>query len=227
MYLDNQEWLQIDLLAGTPAEKVTARAISNLLKPGDFFVDVGAHVGWLTLLGAKAVGATGHVIAVDPQPYNAARILENAELNGFANITVVTAAASDKDTVIELRSQARQDTSRLSLAASGVNDTEIGFLCPCYKLDTLLERWAPEEIGLIKIDVEGFEKAVLTGATGSLMKTRNVILEILPSADIDDVDAIVGSLNACGFVIQQINGAPWSPGNVALENNILASKICG
>jgi FkbM family methyltransferase len=72
-----------------------AGLFERLLRPGDTLVDLGAHLRWISLIGAKAVGATGKVVAVDPQPYNCDRILANAELNGFDQLTVVAVVLSE------------------------------------------------------------------------------------------------------------------------------------
>src|SRR5690606_12848835 len=115
MQLDSQEWLQIDLLAGRQSEPLTAALIERLLEPGDVFVDIGAHVGWLSLLAARSVGPHGKVVAIDPQPYNCDRILTNAGLNGFENIVVAPVAVSDRDDFLLIAHQPPRDKSRLTL----------------------------------------------------------------------------------------------------------------
>lgn len=88
MYLDPLEWMQITLLSGQTTEPQTMRLFERLLKPGDVYLDVGAHVGFHTLVGAE-----GRVIAIEPQPYNCDRILRNWHLNGYENLFLYVAVA--------------------------------------------------------------------------------------------------------------------------------------
>src|SRR6185369_17472199 len=66
MQLDPIEWTQCELLRDGIVEKSTIRLYEQILRPGDTYVDVGAHVGFHTLVARSLVGATGHVIAIDP-----------------------------------------------------------------------------------------------------------------------------------------------------------------
>lgn len=103
MELDPEEWLQLDLRASGLLEPRTTALFERILRPGDTYVDVGAHVGYLSLVAARLVGEDGRIFAIDPQPYNCAKILTNAELNGFANVTVIAAAVAEADGFITLK----------------------------------------------------------------------------------------------------------------------------
>jgi hypothetical protein len=92
MELDYAEWTQLQLIRGHWLEPQTLACYERLLRPGDVFIDVGAHVGFHALVGRKAVGATGLVIAVEPQPYNSFKILRNFRLNGFTNLKLFVAS---------------------------------------------------------------------------------------------------------------------------------------
>lgn len=225
MHLDPLEWTQISLLAHQPTEPVTARLIGQLLRPGDTFVDIGSHVGWLSMVGARAVGKAGRVIAVDPQPYNCERVMTNALLNGFDWIDVVPAAASDSDGFVRLSQQSGSDKARLTIAGDGVNDTGVHFLCACVRLDGLLDRLdVGGEVRLLKIDVEGHELEVLRGAGDALDRVGNVIYEALPETSPDVHGAIVDLLRSRGFVLSDVNGAALRPGAPLTEANIWARR---
>ena len=225
MQLDPQEWTQISLLAGRPTEPLTAARIEELLAPGDSFIDVGAHVGWLSLIAARRVGPGGRVIAVDPQPYNCERILNNALANGFGSILVVPAALSVEETFIELPHQSSTDKSRLTLTGPGVNDTAARFLCPRMRLDSLVGRTLPAgRIKLVKVDVEGYELEVLQGAGEALARIDNVIYETLPEIDASLQHRIRDLLEEAGFELRTVGGRPWAPGEAAPENNVWARR---
>ena len=79
---------------GAYEEREVSYVLSRL-RPGDAFLDVGAHVGYFTLPAAKAVGPGGQVIAIEPSPDSVSLLRANAELNGLGWITVFEVAASD------------------------------------------------------------------------------------------------------------------------------------
>src|ERR1017187_7387482 len=68
-------------------EPETKILLSNIIRPGMTFLDVGAHVGHYTLLAARLVGPTGHVYAFEPEPENYAILTKNIALNGYTNVT--------------------------------------------------------------------------------------------------------------------------------------------
>ena len=190
MELDPEEWLQIDLRASGGLEQRTTALFERILRPGDSYVDVGAHVGYHSLVAARLVGASGRIFAIDPQPYNCAKILTNAELNGFTNITVVAAAVDEADGFVALKNQSRQDKARLTLAGPGVNDGALTFVVPKITLRWLIESYKLRQVNLLKVDVEGFELEVLNGAGDAMRAIENIVFEILPGEDTDRTRAI-------------------------------------
>jgi FkbM family methyltransferase len=68
-----------------------------MVRAGDVVYDVGANIGWYSLLAARGVGATGEVVAFEPSIVNAACVQENAATNGMGNVTVIPAAVTDRD----------------------------------------------------------------------------------------------------------------------------------
>lgn len=223
MQLDPQEWLQIDMLATGGMEPETSALIGRLLRPGDTFLDVGAHVGYHALLARQAVGATGRVLALDPQPYNCNKIMINAALNGFTNITTVVGAAGDRDGVVLLREQAAYDKSRLSLQGPGMHDQSLGFEVPLWTLDTLVRRHGIDRLRLLKMDVEGFELAVLKGALPILACTENLIYEEAGDMPAETSATIRALLLQEGFTLADVTGAPWNGGPTP-ENNVWARR---
>lgn len=74
-------------------EYANQRLFSKTIRPGSVVYDVGAHVGFYTLLAATLVGPQGHVVAFEPVPRNIGYLREHLKLNGITNVTVVEAAA--------------------------------------------------------------------------------------------------------------------------------------
>ena len=135
-------------------EPQVQRAIAEGLSPGATFFDVGSHIGFHSLIGARAVGATGLVVAIEPDPANAAEIEAQAALNGFDHVTVV------RKTVVADLSEPWQ-----SVDGAAATPTTI---------DTLTHEFRPP--ALIKIDVEGLELEVLRGAAATLREHRPTVV---------------------------------------------------
>ena len=224
MELDPEEWLQIDLRALGRVEPRTTTLFERILRPGDAYVDVGAHVGYHSLVAARLVGESGRIVSIDPQPYNCAKILANAELNGFANIVVVAAAVAEADGFTSLKNQSRQDKARLTLTGPGVNDGALTFVVPKITLRWLLETYTLRPVNLLKIDVEGFELEVLKGAGDAIRDVENIVFEILPGEDADKTRAIERMLRDCGFQMFDVDGAAWCSGQACIENNVWARR---
>jgi FkbM family methyltransferase len=224
MELDPEEWLQIDLRASGSLEPRTTALFERILRPGDSYVDVGAHVGYHSLLATRLVGASGRIFTIDPQPYNCAKILTNAELNGFTNITVIAATVDEADGFIALKNQSRQDKARLTLAGPGVNDGALTFVVPKITLRWLIESHRLRPLHLLKIDVEGFELEVLNGAGDAMRAIENIVFEVLPGEDADKTRLIERLLRESGFEMSDVDGAPWRPGQACVENNVWARR---
>ena len=83
---------------GVPYEEETTFAVYRILKPGDVFVDVGAHIGWFTLLAAEIVGPQGKVLAIEPEWKNYKRLQDNLELNNSnGNVEIARCVATSKN----------------------------------------------------------------------------------------------------------------------------------
>lgn len=224
MELDPQEWIQIELISGRPQEPKTARMVRRLLKAGQTMVDIGAHVGWLSLIAARAVGPTGRVVAVDPQPYNCNKVLINAAANGFNHILTVCAAAADVSGSLTLSNQTATDKARLTLAGDGVNDNGQRFIVPTFSVPDLMAATDIDHIHLLKVDVEGYELPVFRGAESVLNRVDAIIFEALQEEDVSSRDAIVRLLQSHGFSLFTMDGeAAIGPAQVP-ENNILATR---
>ena len=141
-----------------------------ILRPGDACVDVGANIGHLAIEGALIVGDTGRVTAIEAHPRTAHFLRENVELNGLQNVRVAQVAVGANCGWIGFTDM-RDDDLNSVRESTGAGAT---ITVPLVTLDTLL---ADERPALLKIDVEGFEKFVLMGASGLLERTRCVYFE--------------------------------------------------
>jgi FkbM family methyltransferase len=226
MQLDPIEWPQAEILARGCLEPLTTALFSKLLRPGDVYLDVGAHVGFHTLVARHYVGQSGRVIAVEPQPHNCSKLLANWQANQFANVFLYVAAAGERDGSIVLHDQKATDRSRLTLSLDAVNDEPQRFQVPMLRIDTICESQSVERIRLLKIDVEGYELQVLRGCTSFASRIDHVVLELLDAEDeAASVGGILEELRNRGFSTwRTVNGDPWAPGSPLPENNVWASR---
>jgi hypothetical protein len=87
---------QVLAVSGVWEPHITA-AFRELLASGDVCVDVGAHIGYFSLLASRLVGPHGHVYALEPAPATYAALRSNLELNGVTNVTALRVAAGDRE----------------------------------------------------------------------------------------------------------------------------------
>jgi FkbM family methyltransferase len=182
-------------------------AVVDSLGPGGVFVDVGANVGFFSLLAARLVGPEGVVYAIEPVPANAERTRVNARRNGFANVTVIEAAAADGDGSTTLRLAAHPGGA--AIAAADVPPDHAGSLeVTTVTIDSLIRSGRIRPPALIKIDVEGAELEVLAGMATTLRDVRPVVLCEVDAGDEETLagkrDRIVGVLEAAGYTVETL-----------------------
>ncbi|MGW7403103.1 FkbM family methyltransferase [Streptomyces sp. NPDC054833] len=202
--VDTQDLIQRYLYLFGAWEPHMTRWLQGRLRRGDVLVDVGANVGYLSLVAARLVGDTGRVVAVEASPAFHRRLLRNIELNRCGTVRAVNAAVSDK-----------RETLTFVLASShnmGANSivpydgpAESSFEAQACPLPELLE---PEEIArarVIKIDVEGAEGAVVQGLAPILDRLRSdaeIAVEVTPER-MDrlgySVDDLLETMRKAGF----------------------------
>lgn len=152
-----------DLTLGSPAlhgdyEPEVAAVIAAILRPGDTFLDVGANLGYFTLLAAGLVGDGGRVYAIEPNEQNIKLLESSRRANGFGNVSVMQVAVSDRiETLFLHATVGNGNTSTLEGGELFALRT-----IPGLPLDTLMAR-REKPLRLIKIDVEGFEHKALCG----------------------------------------------------------------
>jgi FkbM family methyltransferase len=127
----------------------------SLLRPGMVVVDIGANIGYYSLLAASRVGESGKVIAFEPGAENAALLMRSAQGNGFDNLVVHPYAVSDADAMIGFT----MDDSNGQIKPGDPADWA------CQVQTIILEEFLAAEprIDLIKMDIEGAEGRALRG----------------------------------------------------------------
>ena len=143
----------------------THRTLRRLLKPGHHFVDVGANIGYFTMLAARWVGPSGRVDALEPDPVNRQRLRDNLCANKLEDrVNLHCVAASTHAAEITLyhptAGTLQANHGMASMYQSLVPDSQ-GHRVPTARLDELIDR-VPN---VIKMDVEGAELQAIEGAS--------------------------------------------------------------
>jgi FkbM family methyltransferase len=153
-------------------------AMRPSIKPGDTFLDIGANIGYFTMMAAFVVGAAGKVIAVEPNPQNVQLICESAKANGLTNVSVYPLAASDRTAILEFFNHGSNggvitETMRRTAEPLWVELTNCHFFSQSVLLDDMLSTL--DRLDVVKIDIEAHEPEALRGMTGLISKHRPII----------------------------------------------------
>jgi FkbM family methyltransferase len=181
-------------------EKETSPILLEQIRRSRCFIDVGANCGVYTVLGCT-VNPSIHVVAIEPVPKICAALANNVRQNGYdSRVTVLNIALGDSNATVSFH---EADVSTMgSLAVGGYRGQRGSVIqVKCRTLDSVVEELNAEP-DLLKIDVEGFEHVVLSGASHVLTNFRPcIILEANPG---DPAAAMTQILLKHGYSFQNI-----------------------
>ena len=175
--------------------------LQRRLTAGDTFIDVGANSGWFTAMGARLVGPTGTVVAIEASSVIAQRLQTNIDRNAFENTRVLIAAVIAGPGLVDIVLGPDENTG---LTHISTDHTPAGAQVRGDALPALL---ADEEIArarVVKVDVEGAEFDVVAGLADSLHRfpeTCEFVIEVGPerAAAPEDIDTLLGVFGAAGY----------------------------
>jgi FkbM family methyltransferase len=163
-------------------ERAVQDVFRAVLRPGDVVWDVGAHIGFFSLLASRLVGPSGAVVAFEPVGENRSRLETNLSLNGSQNVSVRAEAVGSSNGVGWLQSRG----SSLMWTLHRGEASQTGPVVACVTLDDVAREL--RQPTLIKIDVEGTELEVLRAAVDFLARRRPyVALELHRAAGVDEL----------------------------------------
>lgn len=171
-HLKGKKWVAgagIEQIVGWWKERYTDRFAASV-PPSSVVYDVGAQVGWYTLLASELVGPGGTVIAFEPLPTVARYLRRNVEINHCSNVQIVEAAVSDNDDTAAFF--AKEDGSLGSLS-SIYGPTAM--TVKTVTIDSLVRDKTIPPPDVIKMDIERGELAALRGAASTLIEHAPVI----------------------------------------------------
>lgn len=210
------EALSQQLLASRFFEEGLTVFLLEHLRPGATFFDIGAHLGYFSMLGSKLVGVTGRVHAFEPTPTTLSALTANTASR--TNVTVVNAAVwdaaaeltfSDFGPAASMFNSLRD--SRINGEAAPTSHREIRVAA--ISLDAYVELTGAVP-SFIKIDAESAEREVLRGAQQTIRKHRPVITIEVGDFDIPgaaESRELVDSIIAAGYTPYEYSGGRVTP----------------
>ena len=187
-------------------EPYTTELFKDALEPGATVLDIGAHVGYYTLISARLVGQRGTVYAFEPMPGNFAILTRNVTMNGHKNIVLARKAVADKN-------------GKVRFLLSGVSGMHSlyphRFAGPSrgtVVVDAIsIDRFLPgKRVDVIKMDIEGAEPLALKGMRETIANSPNLTLscefgpEYLQEAGFE-AEEFLAELLGLGFEVQLID----------------------
>ncbi|MBM3437046.1 MAG: FkbM family methyltransferase, partial [Bacteroidetes bacterium] len=204
MFLDSKDSLFLSFYGFY--EPFETDFVKKEVKKGDTVLDIGANIGYYTLIFAKLVGEKGRVFAFEPDPENFALLKKNVEVNSYHNIILINKAVSNKNgkTRLYLSEESKGD-HRLYDCEDGRNFVEVETV----RMDDFLKEKA-NKIDFIKMDIQGAEGAALQGMQQILKNNRDLRITTEFCPDLlrgfgTKPEEFIQILKECDFLIYNIN----------------------
>jgi FkbM family methyltransferase len=175
------------------------------LRQGESFLDVGANVGYYTLKVASASASHGlqiKIMSVEADPDNYKALCRNIQCNRFSNIIPINKAVWNSTGYHELRqrivstssgNRISTDDATLCFEKPGMDDNCRILQVETDTIDNMVQENKIQNIGVLKIDVEGAEVRVLQGARETAKKTRKIVVEVHSENNMKEVRSILSS----------------------------------
>jgi FkbM family methyltransferase len=193
-------------------ERYEADLVQRLLSGDDVFWDVGANVGYFTLVAATALDHCGRIIAFEPGKNAYARLTENLALNPWRNVQAYPLAVTDREgeAVLHLAGDIADSSANLFQAAQARAGCEV---CRTVALDHFLVAEGLRPPHLIKLDAEGAELAVLQGAQKLIHDSPPLWLMEMEEKNLRAAGAskatVAQFLFGCGYRAAHLNKGRW------------------
>lgn len=187
--------LENEIIETGSFEKVLQMLFKNIIKNNDIVFDIGANVGVHSTLFSKLVGQNGKVYAFEPVKHNIKRLNMNLRLNGVQNVSIIEKGVGNENTVktmnvyketspnLAVSSFIEYDYIQKELKNGLVKKEEFEIVT----LDSYVESNSIKRVDFLKIDVEGFEYYVLSGAKQTIQMYKPTIVFELYSKRIRDI----------------------------------------
>jgi len=205
MFLDSLDSLRLSI--NGVYEEFETEIVKKIIKKGDVVVDVGANIGYYTLIFAKLVGNDGKVFSFEPEPTNFNLLKKNVEINGYKNVVLIKKAVSTKTDKTML--YIANDNKGSHTLVNAKHDGEF-IEIDSVRLDDYFKNYYGK-INFVKIDIEGSEASAIKGMSSLLRKMGQIkiMTEFSPfMLDKSDINSkiYIELLNELDFEIYNLDG---------------------
>lgn len=201
----------------------------HAIKAGDTVLDIGANIGVQTLSYAIAVGSTGKVVSFEPHPATFKRLEEHLHMNSTKNVHALNMGIGPTETTLTMYEVVGSNSGMNRI----INNMEVPERFPHVEvkvspLGKALAGAGIDRINAIKIDVEGYEMAVLRGCEAELVRDKPILLIELDDANLRENDSsareLVAFLERLGYHIRIANDGRRLPADLAHQHfDVLAA----
>ena len=155
-------------------EPQKTRALLGILRAGQVVFDIGANIGYYTILASQQVGPLGRVLAFEPYARNVKYLERHVSLNHADNVTIVPVACAERSALERFVMGTDSATGHLSSESTAREEGKT-LIVPAAAVDDLVRAFGlmPD---VMKVDVEGAEERVLRGAAKTLADARPILL---------------------------------------------------
>ncbi len=214
MILDTNDLLGHRLLQERTFEPAVRNEFVRHAAAGGTILDIGANIGYYTMLGASLISRDSQILAFEPQPRVVAKLRRNIEFNRLRNVSVFPCVLSDSDGVCTFFVPKAGNEGHGSLQENGRFEVREKVAVQSRRLDDVLTEMGDPEIGLIKMDVEGAELKVLRGAGKLLQRHRKPVLIFEANEDNCKpfgtcVFDLLRYIHGFGYRLRQIDREDW------------------
>lgn len=180
--LDQSDVAVSGALALGSFEETEVNMFRDKLENGMTVIDIGANIGYYTIIAGKRIGGNGKVLAFEPEENNFSLLTRNISLNKLDNVSVFKVALANKTGEESLYLD--NDNKGHHSLSSQKSKTEKRVLVRTDTLDSILEKYGSHKVDLIKMDIEGAEFLALEGMAKTLAINPELILftEFYPQA---------------------------------------------
>ncbi len=159
MYLNpSGKGVSLSLLTKGTYEEFETELFKKEVKKGMIVLDIGANIGYYTLIAANLVGENGKIFAFEPEPNNFALLKKNVEINGYKNVILIQKAVSDICGMTKLFLSSEDESAHGMFKVNNRKSITIETIT----LDEFFNKG--QKIDVVKMDIEGAEMLALLGS---------------------------------------------------------------
>lgn len=217
LYLDARDSLKLSLFG--VYEPFETSLLERYVRPGDVVLDIGANIGYYTLLLARLVGPTGTVHAFEPEPSNFALLEKNVRTNGYHNVVLHQAAVGEVSGSTQLfLSETNLGDHQLGGAGNGRRAVEVRQV----NIDEVLTA-EERPVTFVKLDIQGAETGAIRGMERALRRAGRLTIftELWPEGLRrcgSDAETYLGLLQSHALTLYEVDEVrgelrPFDPGN--------------